>query len=271
MKNIIRLIKVQQSLLGLEGPLLCCRLAPILCDYSSQVLFFTAERVPIFDLPNNWWLSTTNYYPSEITAQFVTGLRSAACCSYCSARRPCGICLRRSGWNWKSILSVYFDKITKINTAYFVLTYLFSSASATKFLPLITHFGDNKITLISDRKKVSLQFSRKKGWNWCCKFLTFFYSFLVTVKSHRFSPKKRFPFNFRQNIGTYYVLQISVIPSLILVTVLSLWFSQKDGVHLHFLKWWWKKLQKLARKWILYPTSIFWSTQFFSLLNQQNV
>ena len=55
-----------------------------------------------------------------------------------------------------------FDKITKINTAYLVLTYLFSSASATKFLPLITHFGDNKITLISDRKKVSLQFSRKK-------------------------------------------------------------------------------------------------------------
>ena len=55
-----------------------------------------------------------------------------------------------------------FEKITKINTAYFVLTYLFSSASATKFLPLITHFGDNKITLISDRKKVPLQFSRKK-------------------------------------------------------------------------------------------------------------
>ena len=54
-----------------------------------------------------------------------------------------------------------FEKITKINTVYFVLTYLFSSASATKFLPLITHFGDNKITLISDRKKVSLQFSRK--------------------------------------------------------------------------------------------------------------
>ena len=96
-----------------------------------------------------------------------------------------------------------FDQITKINTAYFVLTYLFSSASATKFLPLITHFGDNKITLISDRKKVSLQFSRKKGWNWCCKFLTFLYSFLVTVKSHRFSPKKRFPFNFSQIIGMY--------------------------------------------------------------------
>ena len=148
-----------------------------------------------------------------------------------------------------------FEKITKINTAYFVLTYLFSSASATKLLPLITHFGDNKITLISDRKKglpsiftkkrmklvllsdiyllifgdsqitlisdrkkVSLQFSRKKGWNWCCKFLTFLYSFLVTVKSHRFSPKKRFPFNFRQNRGTNYVLQISVIPSLSLVT-----------------------------------------------------
>ena len=52
--------------------------------------------------------------------------------------------------------------------------------------------------------------------------MTFFYSFLVTVKSHRFSPKKKFPFNFRQNIGTYYVLQISVIPSLILVTVQSL-------------------------------------------------
>ena len=79
---------------------------------------------------------------------------------------------------------------------------------------------------------------------------------MATVKTHQFSPKKRFPFNFRQNIGTYYVLQISVIPSLILVTVLSLWFSQKDEVHLHFRKWWWKKLQKLARKWILYPTSI---------------
>ena len=148
-----------------------------------------------------------------------------------------------------------FEKITKINTAYFVLTYLFSSASATKFLPSITHFGDNKITLISDRKKVPLQFSRKKGWKWCCKFRTFLYWFLVTVKSHRFLPKKRFPFNFQQNIGTYFVLQISVIPWLILVTVLSLWFSQKDEVHLHFRKWWWKKLQKLARKWILYPTS----------------
>ena len=67
-----------------------------------------------------------------------------------------------------------FEKITKVNTDYFVLTYLFSSASATKFLPLITHFGDSKITFIFDRKKVSLQFSRKKGWNWCCKFLTFF-------------------------------------------------------------------------------------------------
>ena len=32
------------------------------------------EWVPIFDLPNKWWLSTTNYYPSEITAQFVTSL-----------------------------------------------------------------------------------------------------------------------------------------------------------------------------------------------------
>ena len=134
----------------------------------------------------------------------------------------------------------------RYNTAYFILSYLFS---------MITHFGDNEITLISDRKKVFLQFSRKKGWNWCCKFLTFLYSFLVTVKSHRFSPKKKFPFNFRQNIGTYYVLQISVIPSLILVTVQSLWFSQKDEVHLHFRKWWWKKLQKLAGKWILYPTS----------------
>ena len=31
--------------------------------------------------------------------------------------------------------------------------------------------------------------------------------------------QKRLSFNFRQNIATYYVLQISVIPSLILVTV----------------------------------------------------
>ena len=104
-------------------------------------------------------------------------------------------------------------------------------------------------------KRFPFNFREKKGWNWCCKFLTFLYSFLVTVKSHRFSPKKRFPFNFRQIIGRYYVLQISVIPWLILVTVLSLWFSQKDGVHLHFLKWWWKNLQNVARKWILYPTS----------------
>ena len=32
------------------------------------------EWVPISDLPNKWWLSTTNYYPSEITAQFVTSI-----------------------------------------------------------------------------------------------------------------------------------------------------------------------------------------------------
>ena len=114
-----------------------------------------------------------------------------------------------------------FEKITKINTAYFVLTYLFSSASATKFLPLITHFGDNKITLISDRKKVSLQFREKR------KELVLQISDIPLIifgdsQITSIFAQKKFPFNFRQNIGTYYVLQISVIPSLILVTVLSL-------------------------------------------------
>ena len=35
LKNLIRLIEVQQSSLGLEGPLLCCRVALIFCEYSS--------------------------------------------------------------------------------------------------------------------------------------------------------------------------------------------------------------------------------------------
>ena len=64
-------------------------------------------------------------------------------------------------------------------------------------IPLLI-FGDSQITLIFAQKKVSL--------------------------------------NFRLNLGTYYVLQIFVIPLLILVTVQSLRFSQKDEVHLHFRK-----------------------------------
>jgi len=115
-----------------------------------------------------------------------------------------------------------FEKIIKINTAYFVLTYLFYSASATKLLPLITHFGDNKITLISDRKKVPLQFSRKKRMELVLQIsdipLLVFGDSQITL----IFAQKKFPFNFRQNIGTYYVLQISIIHSLILVTVLSL-------------------------------------------------
>ena len=89
--------KSSSLLLGLKGR--CCAANWLRFFVITQVLFFTAERVPISDLPNNWRLSTTNYYPSEITAQFVTSLRSAACCSCYSARRSCGICLRRSGWN----------------------------------------------------------------------------------------------------------------------------------------------------------------------------
>ena len=48
--------------------------------------------------------------------------------------------------------------------------------------------------------------------------------------------QKSFPFNVRQNIGMYYVLQISIITSLILVTMLSLRLLQKDGALLHFRK-----------------------------------
>ena len=86
-------------LLGSKGRWCCCAAdwLRFFCDYSSTI--FTAERVPISDLPDNWRSSTTNYYSSEITAQFVTSLRSAAFCSCCSAWRSCGICLRRSGWN----------------------------------------------------------------------------------------------------------------------------------------------------------------------------
>ena len=58
--------------LGSKG---CCCAADWLRFFAiTQVLFSTAERVPISDLPNNWRLSTTNHYPSEITAQFVTSV-----------------------------------------------------------------------------------------------------------------------------------------------------------------------------------------------------
>ena len=43
--------------------------------------------------------------------------------------------------------------------------------------------------------------------------------------------------------------------SLLLAKMPSLQFSPRDGIHYDFRKKWWKKLQKLARKWILYPTS----------------
>ena len=107
-------------------------------------------------------------------------------------------------------------------------------------------FGDSQITLIFAQKKVSFNFREKKDGIGAANLWHSYIQFL-RQSNH---------FNFRQNIGTFYVLQISVIPSLILVTVLSLWFSQKDEVHLHFRKWWWKKLQTLAGKWIRYPTSV---------------
>ena len=64
-------------------------------------------------------------------------------------------------------------------------------------LPSITHFGENKITSIFDQKRFSFNFREKKrGWIWCCKFLTFLHSFLVTIKSIWFSPKKTFSLQF---------------------------------------------------------------------------
>ena len=54
--TLVRLVKVQQSPLGLRGPLLCCRVALIFCKYSSTI-FFTAERVLIYGLSIIWRLS----------------------------------------------------------------------------------------------------------------------------------------------------------------------------------------------------------------------
>ena len=45
-----------QSPLGLGGLLLCCRVAPIFCEYSSAI-FFRAEQVQISGLPIIWRLS----------------------------------------------------------------------------------------------------------------------------------------------------------------------------------------------------------------------
>ena len=98
-KNLFSLIEVQQSPLWLEGPLFCCRLAPIFCDYSSTI--FTAERVPWYQF---LICQINGEYPPLITTLLklqhsLLPVSAAACCSCCSARRSCGICLRRSGWN----------------------------------------------------------------------------------------------------------------------------------------------------------------------------
>jgi hypothetical protein len=91
--------KSSSLLLGSKGR--CCAADWLRFFAITQVLFFfSAERVPISDLPNKWWL----YYPPLITTLLklqysLLPVSAAACCSRCSSRRSYGICLRRSGWN----------------------------------------------------------------------------------------------------------------------------------------------------------------------------
>ena len=90
--------KSSSLFLGSKGR--CCASNRLRLFAIPRVLFFTAEWVPISDLPNKWWL----YYSPLITTLLnlqhsLLPVSAAACCSRCSSRRSCGICLRRSGWN----------------------------------------------------------------------------------------------------------------------------------------------------------------------------
>ena len=135
-----------------------------------------------------------------------------------------------------------FDKITKINTVYFVLTY----PSPVQVQQNSCHFGDNQITMIFNRKKVPLQFSRRKTMELVLQISDIPSLIFGDNKITSIFAQKKFSPQFSPKYRN--VLNVHLFLSLIT-------FSQKDGIHLHFRKWWWKKSQKLVRKWILYPTS----------------
>ena len=97
-----------------------------------------------------------------------------------------------------------------------------------------THFGENKISLIFDQKRFTFHFHEKNGCNWHCKLLTFLHSFLVTMKSLRFSLKKSSP--------KYRDVLCVVIRSLILIT--SIFAKRWDS--LAFSKIMVKKVAKIG-------------------------